>query len=71
MQKYKHNRTLIIIICDQCGKEYSKPVSEYKRNQKLGDIIFVLVLVLENIIVVIVLKKCLNILNLKRIYSIY
>ena len=36
MQKYKHNRTLITIICDQCGKEYSKPVSEYKRNQKLG-----------------------------------
>lgn len=36
MQKYKQFRTLITVICDQCGKEYLKPLSEYKRNRKLG-----------------------------------
>lgn len=36
MQKYKQHRTLITITCDQCGKEYLKPLSEYKRNKELG-----------------------------------
>jgi hypothetical protein len=35
MQKYKQHRTLITITCDQCGKEYLKPLSEYKRNKEL------------------------------------
>lgn len=36
MQKYKQNRTLITVICDYCGKEHLKPLSEYKRNQELN-----------------------------------
>lgn len=36
MQKYKLHRRLITVICDQCGKEYLKPLSEYKRNRELG-----------------------------------
>lgn len=36
MQKYKLHRSLITVICDQCGKEYLKPLSEYKRNKELG-----------------------------------
>lgn len=36
MKKYKHNRTLITVVCDQCGKEHLKPLSEYKRNKELG-----------------------------------
>lgn len=35
MQKYKQHRTLITTTCDQCGKEYLKPLSEYKRNKEL------------------------------------
>lgn len=36
MLKYKHHRKLIEINCDQCGKLFSKPISEYKRNTQLG-----------------------------------
>lgn len=36
MKKYKEHRTLITVICDQCGKEHLKPLSEYKRNSELG-----------------------------------
>lgn len=36
MLKYKHNRKLITLKCDCCGKEFEKPVSEYKRNTKFG-----------------------------------
>lgn len=33
MLKYKHNRKLINLKCDYCGKEYDKPISEYNRNK--------------------------------------
>jgi len=33
MKKYKHNRKLITVICDECNKEYEKPISEYNRNK--------------------------------------
>ena len=36
MKKYKLHRTLITITCDHCGKEFLKPLSEYKRNKSLG-----------------------------------
>lgn len=36
MLKYKQNRKLITIKCDYCGKEFEKPISEYKRNISLG-----------------------------------
>lgn len=36
MLKYKQNRKLITIICDECGTEHLKPESEYNRNKKLG-----------------------------------
>ena len=36
MKKYKQNRRLITVICDYCGKEFQKPISEYNRNLKLG-----------------------------------
>lgn len=36
MLKYKQNRTCITIKCDNCGKEFLKPLSEYKRNKSLG-----------------------------------
>lgn len=32
MEKYKQNRKLISILCDCCGKEFQKPLSEYNRN---------------------------------------
>lgn len=31
-----HNRKLITFICDNCGCEAQKPISEYNRNKKLG-----------------------------------
>lgn len=36
IKKYMQNRKLITFICDYCGKEAVKPVSEYNRNTKLG-----------------------------------
>lgn len=36
MLKYKQNRRCITITCDFCGKEFLKPLSEYKRNQELN-----------------------------------
>ena len=30
------NRRLVMFICDNCGKEAQKPLSEYNRNIKLG-----------------------------------
>lgn len=36
MLKYKQNRKLITVICDECGVECLKPASEYNRNLKLG-----------------------------------
>lgn len=36
MQKYKINRELVTCVCDNCGREYLKPKSEYLRNVKLG-----------------------------------
>lgn len=36
MEKYKINRKLITLTCDCCGKEFQKPISEYKRNLALG-----------------------------------
>lgn len=36
MELYKQKRKSVTIICDYCGKEFSKPESEYKRNIKLG-----------------------------------
>jgi hypothetical protein len=35
-EKYNHNRKLITIKCDFCGKEFQKPLTEYNRCQKLG-----------------------------------
>ena len=35
-KKYKQNRTLITITCDQCGIEFEKPKSEFDRNVKTG-----------------------------------
>lgn len=35
-KKYMQNKKLITFICDNCGKETQKPVSEYNRNVKLG-----------------------------------
>ena len=35
-KKYMHNRKLITFICDNCGCEAQKPLSEYNRNKKLG-----------------------------------
>ena len=36
MLKYKQNRRCITITCDFCGKEFLKPLSEYKRNKELN-----------------------------------
>lgn len=36
MKKYKHNRKLITIKCDNCGQDYNKPISEYNRNKKFN-----------------------------------
>ena len=36
LKNYCKNRKLITIICDNCGSEFQKPESEYKRNVKLG-----------------------------------
>lgn len=36
MLKYKQNRKCITITCDFCGKEFLKPLSEYKRNKELN-----------------------------------
>lgn len=36
LKKYMQNRRLITFICDNCGKEAQKPLSEYNRNIKLG-----------------------------------
>ena len=33
---YMQNRRLVMFICDNCGKEAQKPLSEYNRNIKLG-----------------------------------
>lgn len=35
-KKYMQNRRLVTFICDNCGKEAQKPLSEYNRNIKLG-----------------------------------
>lgn len=35
-KKYMQNRRLVTFICDNCGKEAKKPLSEYNRNIKLG-----------------------------------
>lgn len=34
--KYKQNRKLSKVICDNCGVEFEKPTSEYKRNLSLN-----------------------------------
>ena len=36
IKKYMQNRKLITFVCDCCGKEAKKPLSEYNRNKKLG-----------------------------------
>jgi len=36
IKKYKNNRVLITFVCDSCGKQETKPKSEYDRNIKLG-----------------------------------
>lgn len=36
LKDYCKNRKLITLICDCCGKEFQKPLSEYNRNVKLG-----------------------------------
>lgn len=36
MLKYKQQRKLITITCDNCGVSFEKPVSEYKRNMSLN-----------------------------------
>lgn len=36
MKKYKQNRKLITVICDNCNLNFEKPVSEYNRNLKLN-----------------------------------
>jgi hypothetical protein len=36
MSNYKLNRKLVEVICDNCQKIYSKPITEYNRNQSLG-----------------------------------
>ena len=36
VKKYMQNRRLVTFICDNCGKEAQKPLSEYNRNIKLG-----------------------------------
>lgn len=36
IKKYMQNRKLITFVCDCCGKEAQKPLSEYNRNKKLG-----------------------------------
>lgn len=36
MQKYKLNRKLVEVECDQCHCMFQKPESEYKRSLKLG-----------------------------------
>ena len=36
MKKYKQNRKLITVICDNCNINFEKPVSEYNRNLKLN-----------------------------------
>lgn len=35
MLKYKQNRKLIQIVCDNCGQLYDKPITEYNRNIRL------------------------------------
>ena len=40
MQKYKQGRKLVTIICDCCGCEVEKPVSEVNRNRKLNRHLF-------------------------------
>lgn len=36
IKKYMQNRRLVTFICDNCGCEAQKPLSEYNRNIKLG-----------------------------------
>ena len=36
IKTYMQNRKLITFVCDCCGKEAQKPLSEYNRNKKLG-----------------------------------
>lgn len=36
MLKYKKGRKLITVICDFCGQEYEKPITEYNRNKSLN-----------------------------------
>lgn len=36
LKKYKQNRKLITIECDNCGIEFQKPLSEYNRNVNLN-----------------------------------
>lgn len=36
MLKYKQNRKLVQLTCDECGKLYDKPIIEYNRNIRLG-----------------------------------
>lgn len=36
VKKYMQNRRLVTFICDNCGCEAKKPLSEYNRNIKLG-----------------------------------
>lgn len=36
MQKYKEKRKLETLTCDFCGREFTKPKSEYLRNVRLG-----------------------------------
>lgn len=36
MQKYKINRRLVNVICDNCGEIHQKPESEYNRNARMN-----------------------------------
>lgn len=36
LKKYMRKRRLVTFICDNCGKEAKKPLSEYNRNIKFG-----------------------------------
>lgn len=36
MLKYKQNRKLVQLTCDECGKLYDKSITEYNRNIRLG-----------------------------------
>lgn len=35
-KKYMKDRKLVTFVCDCCGKECQKPLSEYNRNKRLG-----------------------------------